>query len=55
MGEPVLNSRPLEAAAPVERPGDGMWRRAYDPQPSGRSSAPGVRSVLGQDPLLEDG
>ncbi len=57
MGEPVFGSRPPEAAAPLERPGDRRWRgagRASDPQPAGRPSVPGLRSSLAQDPALED-
>lgn len=57
MGEPLFASRSPEAAAPLELPGDGLWRgarRASDPQPTGRQSVPGLRSSLAQDPALED-
>ena len=57
MGEPVFGSRPSKAAAPLERPGDGLRRGtggASDPQPAGGSSVPGSRSSLAQDSALED-
>lgn len=57
MGEPVFGARAPEAAAPLERPGDGpQWGagRTPDAQPAGRSGVPGLRSSLDQDPALED-
>lgn len=58
MGEPVFPARPLEAAAPLGRPGDRLrWaaRRASHAQPAGRPGVLGRRPSLAQDPALEDG
>lgn len=57
MGEPVFRSRPSEAAAALELPGDRLRRgarRTPHAQPSGRPSVPGRRSGLAPDPALED-
>lgn len=53
----MFGSRPPEAAAALERPGDrfeGGAGRASNPQPAGRQGVPGLRSSLAQDPALED-
>lgn len=57
VGEPVLEARPPEAAAPLEQPGDRLPCRdrwASDPQPARRQTVPGLWSSLAQDPTLED-
>lgn len=57
VGEPMFRSWPPEAVAPLEWPGDGVWRggrRSSDPQPAGRQSVLGLRSSLAQNPALED-
>lgn len=57
MGKPVFGSRPSQAAAPLELPGDRLWggpRRARHPEPAGGPSVPGLWSSLAQDSALED-
>lgn len=57
MGKQVFGSRPSEAPAPLERPGDRLQRGgggASDPQPAGRQGVLGLWSSLAQDPTLED-